>query len=57
VTFIVFLVAASGIEGNVADMQARATPMTTKEGRQVVIPNAVIFTNPVAVAHAEAGKS
>src|SRR5246127_3787680 len=51
------IISVTGIEGNVADIQARATVVTTKEGRQVVIPNAVIFTNPVAVAHAEAGKS
>ena len=31
--------------------------VTTKEGREVVIPNAVIFTNPVAVEHKQAEKS
>jgi len=25
--------------------------VTTQEGREVVIPNAIIFTNPVAVGH------
>ena len=40
----------TGIEGNVDDIQARATVVTTKEGRQVVIPNAILFTNAVAVA-------
>ena len=45
------LISVTGIEGNVDDIQARATVVTTKEGRQVVIPNAVLFTNPVAVAH------
>jgi small-conductance mechanosensitive channel len=44
------LISVTGIEGNVHDIQARATVVTTKEGRQVVIPNAVLFTNPVAVA-------
>jgi small conductance mechanosensitive channel len=44
------LISVTGIEGNVDDIQARATVVTTKEGRQVVIPNAVLFTNPVAVA-------
>jgi small conductance mechanosensitive channel len=45
------LISVTGIEGNVEDIQARATVVTTKEGRRVVIPNAVLFTNPVAVAH------
>jgi small conductance mechanosensitive channel len=43
------LISVTSIEGNVSDIQARATIVTTKEGREVVIPNAVIFTNPVAV--------
>jgi small conductance mechanosensitive channel len=46
------LISVTGIEGNVEDIQARATVVTTKDGRQVVIPNAVLFTNPVAVAAA-----
>ena len=50
-------VSVTGIEGHVSDIQARATIVTTKEGRNVVIPNAVIFTNPVAVAHSEPTKS
>jgi small-conductance mechanosensitive channel len=41
----------TGIEGNVEDMQARATVVRTKEGRDVVIPNAVLFTSTVAVDH------
>jgi small conductance mechanosensitive channel len=45
------LISVTGIEGNVEDIQARATVVTTKEGRRVVIPNAVLFTNPVAVAN------
>jgi len=45
------LISVTGIEGNVDDIQARATVVTTKEGRRVVIPNAVLFTNPVAVAN------
>jgi small conductance mechanosensitive channel len=40
-----------GIEGNVYDIQSRATVVTTREGRQVIIPNAIIFTSPVAVEH------
>jgi small conductance mechanosensitive channel len=47
-------ISVTGIEGNVQDIQARATVIVTKEGRQVVIPNAVIFTNPVAVGRGEA---
>jgi small conductance mechanosensitive channel len=43
-------ISVTGIEGNVDDIQARATVVTTKEGRKVVIPNAILFTNPVAVA-------
>jgi len=49
------LISVTGIEGNVDDIQARATVVTTKEGRRVVIPNAVLFTNPVAVANNGAG--
>jgi small conductance mechanosensitive channel len=45
------LISVTGIEGNVDDIQARATVVTTKDGRRVVIPNAVLFTNPVAVAN------
>jgi small conductance mechanosensitive channel len=45
------LISVTGIEGNVSDIQARATIVTTKEGREVIIPNATIFTNPVAVGH------
>jgi len=51
------LISVTGIEGSVSDIQARATVVTTKEGREVVIPNAVIFTNPVAVEHKQAEKS
>jgi small-conductance mechanosensitive channel len=47
------LISVTGIEGNVSDIQARATIVTTKEGREVVIPNATIFTNPVAVGRNE----
>jgi len=51
------LISVTGIEGNVSDIQARATIVTTREGREVVIPNAVIFTNPVAVGHNNGEKS
>ena len=43
------LISVTGIEGIVHDIQARATVITTKEGRRVVIPNAILFTSPVAV--------
>jgi len=45
------LISVTGIEGTVYDIQSRATVITTKEGRQVIIPNAIIFTSPVAVEH------
>jgi len=45
------LISVIGIEGTVDDIQSRATVITTKEGRQVIIPNALIFTSPVAVEH------
>ncbi len=51
------LISVTGIEGNVSDIQARATIVTTKEGRDVIIPNATIFTNPVAVDHNDTQKS
>jgi small-conductance mechanosensitive channel len=50
------VISVTGIEGNVSDIQARATVVKTKEGRDVIIPNAVIFTNPVAVGHSETSK-
>ena len=47
-------ISVTGIEGTVSDIQSRATIVSTKEGRRVVIPNAVIFTSPVAVEPAGA---
>jgi small conductance mechanosensitive channel len=44
------VISVTGIEGKVDDIQARATIVTTTEGRQVFIPNATLFTNPVAVS-------
>src|SRR5215467_2053568 len=44
-------ISVTGIEGTVFDIQSRATVITTKEARHVIIPNAIIFTNPVAVEH------
>ena len=43
-----------GIEGTDYDMQSRATIVSTKDGSRVVIPNAVLFTSPVAVESASA---
>jgi small conductance mechanosensitive channel len=43
------LIGVTGIEGTVDDIEARATIVTTKEGRKVVIPNATVFMNPVSV--------
>ena len=42
-------ISVTGIEGKVEDIQTRATVIATLEGKHVVIPNAVLFTNPVAV--------
>jgi small conductance mechanosensitive channel len=42
-------ISVTGIEGTVDDIQTRATVISTKEGHRVVIPNAVLFTNPVSV--------
>jgi small-conductance mechanosensitive channel len=39
----------TGLEGRVEDIQARATVVATSKGQRIVIPNAVLFTNPVVV--------
>jgi small conductance mechanosensitive channel len=46
----------TGFEGQVEDIQARATVIRTSEGNRIIIPNAVLFTNPVVVSHAAAKK-
>lgn len=43
----------TGIEGRVEDIQARATMVITQDGKRVVIPNALLFTNPVTVGEAQ----
>lgn len=48
-------ISVTGIEGSVEDIQARATVVSTKDGGKVVIPNALIFTSPVAVQHPGSG--
>lgn len=47
------LISVTGLEGSVEDIQGRATLITTKEGRKVFIPNATLFTSPLAVGHKE----
>lgn len=42
-------ISVTGIEGQVQDIQTRATLVKTVEGKIVVIPNAVLYMNPVAV--------
>jgi small conductance mechanosensitive channel len=42
-----------GIDGVVEDIQTRATIIQTADGHRAVIPNAVLFTNPVVVRKAE----
>jgi small-conductance mechanosensitive channel len=42
----------NGIEGVVEDIQTRATVISTADGHRAVIPNAVLFTNPVIVRNA-----
>ena len=39
----------TGFEGKVEDIQTRATIITTSDGQRIVIPNAVLFANPVVV--------
>ena len=46
-------ISVTAIEGRVEDIQTRATIILTQEGKHVVIPNAVLFTNPVAVGEAQ----
>jgi len=42
-------ISVTGLEGKVDDIQARATIINTADGKRIVIPNAVLFTNPVTV--------
>lgn len=42
-------ISVTGLEGRVDDIQTRATMVTTQDGHRIVIPNAVLFTNPVVV--------
>jgi len=47
-------ISVTGLEGRVDDIQTRATIITTADGHRAVIPNAVLFTNPVVVGKASA---
>jgi small conductance mechanosensitive channel len=42
-------ITVNGLEGMVEDIETRATVISTADGHRVVIPNAVLFTNPVVV--------
>ena len=42
-------ISVTGLDGKVEDIQARATVISTTDGKRIVIPNAVLFTNPVSV--------
>ena len=45
-------ISITGLEGKVEDIQTRATIISTHDGKRIVIPNAVLFTNPVVVGRA-----
>jgi small conductance mechanosensitive channel len=38
------------LEGKVEDIQTRATIIDMADGHKVIVPNAVLFTNPVVVS-------
>lgn len=40
----------TGLEGQVNDIQTRATVINGRDGQRIVIPNAIIFTNAVIVS-------
>ena len=46
-------ISVTGIEGRVQDIQTRATLVLTQDGKTVVIPNAVLYTNPVSVGESK----
>jgi small conductance mechanosensitive channel len=45
-------IAVKGFEGEVEDVQTRATTIRTRDGRRVVLPNTVVFNEPVEVVTA-----
>jgi small conductance mechanosensitive channel len=42
-------ISVTGFEGRVQDIEARATIIGAADGQKIVVPNAVLFTNPVVV--------
>jgi len=44
-------ISSNGIDGVVHDIQARATVVSTADGHRAIIPNALLFTNPVIVKY------
>jgi len=45
-------ISVTGLDGTVETIETRATMIETPDGRRIVIPNAVLFTNPVTVGPA-----
>jgi small conductance mechanosensitive channel len=43
------IVESEGLEGTVTDIQTRATTIVTYDNRQIIIPNATLFTNAVTI--------
>lgn len=43
------IVKSEGLEGTVSDIQTRATTILTYDDRQIIIPNATLFTNAVTI--------
>jgi small-conductance mechanosensitive channel len=43
------IVESEGLEGTVTDIQTRATTIITYDNRQIIIPNATLFTNAVTI--------
>ncbi len=45
-------IAVKGFEGEVEDVQTRATTIRTRDGRRIVVPNILVFNEPVEVVTA-----
>jgi len=45
-------ISVRGFEGEVEDVQTRATTIRTRDGRRIVVPNTVVFSEPVEVVTA-----
>ncbi len=43
------IVESEDLEGTVTDIQTRATTISTYDDREIIIPNATLFTNPVTI--------